>query len=88
MEVCQGRRDPHVLRRFQEAFSVMTYVATTGLIWERTARLTRALDRQGIILPSTDVLIAACALQSDATVLTYDAHFQQIPGLRVVDRLP
>jgi predicted nucleic acid-binding protein len=34
-----------------------------------------------------DLLIAACALQADAAVLTYDQHFQQVPGLRVVDHL-
>lgn len=87
VEVCRGRRDPLVLRRFRDAFSVMTYVSTTSLVWERTAHLTWALDRQGIVLPASDVLIAACALAAGATVLTFDAHFRQIPGLRVVSRL-
>jgi predicted nucleic acid-binding protein len=38
-------------------------------------------------LPAPDILIAAHALQAGATVLTLDAHFSAIPGLRVIDRL-
>ena len=34
-----------------------------------------SLDRRGVILPAPDLLIAASALQTDATVLTHDAHF-------------
>lgn len=87
IEVLRGRRDPHVLRRFRETFAVMIYIATTNAIWERAAQLAWVLDRQGIVIPATDLIIGATALQADATVLTHDAHFQQIPGLRVVDHL-
>ncbi|MBL9217941.1 MAG: PIN domain-containing protein [Opitutaceae bacterium] len=86
-EVCRGRRDPNVYRRFRERFAVMIFITTTNAIWERTAQLAWTLDRQGVIIPATDLLIAACALQADAAVLTYDHHFQQVPGLRVVDHL-
>jgi predicted nucleic acid-binding protein len=86
-EVTRGRRDPHVLRRFQAAFAVMIYLPTTNAIWERVAQLAWSLDRQGIILPLPDLVIAATALEADATVLTFDAHFKKIPGLRLTDRL-
>jgi len=88
VEVCRGRRDPNVLRRFQENFGIMIFVPTSNQIWERTAHLAWSLDRQGIILPAQDILIAAHALQADAAVLTYDAHFSSIPGLRVLNKLP
>jgi len=87
LEVTRGRSDPNVLRRFQERFAIMIYLPTTNQIWERAAQLAWSLDRQGIILPAQDILIAAHALQTDAAVLTYDAHFSSIPGLRVVDHL-
>jgi len=87
LEVTRGRSDPHVLCRFQERFAIMIYVPTTNQIWERTTQLAWSLDRQGVILPAQDILIAAHALQTDATVLTHDAHFSSIPGLRVIDRL-
>ncbi|HRG56340.1 MAG TPA: PIN domain-containing protein [Lacunisphaera sp.] len=87
VEVLRGRHDPHLLRRFRDTFAVMIYIGTVNAIWERTAQLAWTLDRQGVIIPATDLLIAACALQADAAVLTYDQHFQQVPGLRVVDHL-
>lgn len=87
VEVCRGRRDPNVLRRFREQFSIMRFVATGNSAWEEVARLAWTLDRQGIMLPAPDLLIAACALQVNAAVLTTDRHFKQIPGLRVLTRL-
>jgi predicted nucleic acid-binding protein len=87
MEVLRGRRDPYVLKRFRETFAVMIYITTINPIWERAAQLAWSLDRQGIIIPATDLLIAACALQVGATVLTHDKHFQFIRGLSVTDRL-
>ena len=88
LEVCRGRRDPNVLRRFRENFSIMPYIGTGTSIWEHTAEIAWSLDRQGIVLPSSDLLIAACALSAKAAILTADAHFQSIPGLRVIDSLP
>ena len=87
-EVCRGRSDPYVLKKFRERFAIMIYLPTTNAIWARTAQLAWALDRQGIVLPAQDLLIAVTALENDAAVLTFDAHFQKIPGLRVLDRLP
>ncbi|MSU65579.1 MAG: PIN domain-containing protein [Opitutus sp.] len=88
LEVCRGRRDPSLLKRFQERFGIMLYIAAGNSVWERAAQLAWSLDRQAIVLPAQDLLIAACALQSKAAVLTADAHFHTIPGLRVLDRLP
>ncbi len=88
LEVCRGVRDPHVLRRVRERFSVMIFIPMTNQIWERATHLAWSLDRQGRVLPATDLVIAACALQAGAVVLTADAHFQAIPGLRVISSLP
>jgi predicted nucleic acid-binding protein len=85
LEVCRGRRDPNLLKRFQERFAIMLYVPVGNSVWERAGQLAWSLDRQGIVLPAPDLLIAACALQAKAAVLTFDAHFQEIPGLRVIN---
>ena len=45
------------------------------------------LDRRGIVMQLTDLVIAACALESNAAVLTHDADFRRVPGLRVLSRL-
>jgi predicted nucleic acid-binding protein len=87
LEVLRGCRDPNILRRFRERFGLMIYIPTSNQIWERATQLAWSLDRQGMILPAQDILIAAHALQTNATVLTHDAHFSSIPGLCVVDHL-
>jgi predicted nucleic acid-binding protein len=87
LEVCRGLRDPQVLRRFRERFEVMIFLPTTNAVWERSVQLAWGLDRRGCTLPAPDLLIAAHALEADATVLTRDAHFLQIAGLRVINRL-
>lgn len=88
MEVCRGLREPSLLQSFRERFSVMIFIPTTKTIWDRATQLAWSLDRQGRPLPAQDLLIAACALHAGATVLTRDVHFQHIPGLQVIDRLP
>lgn len=87
MEVCRGVRDPGLLRRIKGNFAVMIYVPTTNQIWERATQLAWSLDRQGVVLPAQDLLIAACALHAGATVFTHDAHFRSVPGLNVTDAL-
>lgn len=87
LEVCRGLRDPSLRRRFHERFAVMIFLPTTSQVWERATHLAWSLDRLGRVLPAPDLLIAAQALQVNAAVLTADAHFQQIPGLRVLAQL-
>jgi len=55
--------------------------------WEATLALAWSLDRKGIILPVQDIHIAVCAMQSGAVILTYDQHFQMIPGIDATDKI-
>lgn len=86
-EVCRGVRDPGLRSRVQERFAVMIHIPTSNAIWERVAQLAWSLDRQGLVLPSADLVIATCALHVRATVYTRDAHFRHIPGLEVIGSL-
>ncbi|MES2697231.1 MAG: PIN domain-containing protein [Verrucomicrobiota bacterium] len=87
LEVCRGRSNPVILQKFRERFGIMSFLPTGTSTWERATQLAWTLDRRGIVLPSPDLIIAACALQSQAAVLTADAHFSQIPGLTVLASL-
>jgi len=87
IEVIRGRSNPVILQRFRERFAIMPFLPTGVTVWEQAAQLAWSLDRRGIVLPAPDLLIAACALQAKAAVLTTDANFQHIPGLRVLESL-
>jgi predicted nucleic acid-binding protein len=88
LEVLRGRSDPHVRDRYNRFFQTAVFLTLTPAAWERSARLAWALDRKGIVLPSPDLMIAACALEHDVPVLTFDRHFGQIPGVHALNQLP
>jgi predicted nucleic acid-binding protein len=86
-EVGRALRPPETLKRFQAFWNVMLNVPTDNRLWEEVERTLWNLDRRGCVLPLTDVVIACCAMRMDAVVLTYDNHFNEIPGVRAVSRL-
>jgi tRNA(fMet)-specific endonuclease VapC len=45
------------------------------------------LKKAGKPLPINDVWIAAHAIETGSVVITYDAHFAVVPGLRLWDRV-
>lgn len=87
MEVLRGRSDPYVRQRFTESFETLRFLDLTPSGWQNAAQLAWEMDRRGDVIPATDLAIAACALENDAVVLTFDRHFHKVPGLLVTDRL-
>ena len=48
-------------------------------------RIWVSLRRAGRPIPTNDVWIAAQALETGSFLVTYDAHFADVPGLRIWD---
>lgn len=86
-EVGRGISDPLRLRKLDARWDVMLYVPTDNSLWKEAQALLWKLDRQGIVLPMPDVVIACCAKRIGAVVLTHDGHFHQIPGIRATDHI-
>lgn len=86
-EVVRGRSDPHVRRRYERAFGVAQMLNLTPRGWQRVTDLACELDRRGNVIPLTDLIIAATAIEHRAAVLTFDRHFQHIPGVVAVSDL-
>ena len=87
LEVLRGVKHKNAHQRMTDLMNCMFYVPTPNTVWERTERLAWELDRSGYVVKATDLIIAVCALEADATVLTLDADFDYIPGLRTLRRL-
>jgi predicted nucleic acid-binding protein len=87
LEVCRGLRVPVMRSRYAARFAEMIYAPTNQITWERAAILAYELDKGGNTIPAPDLVIAACAMAIDAPILTFDRHFQLVPGLQVLDRL-
>ena len=84
MEVLRGVKSPKVYRRLNDFMDEMVNIPSSNRLWDEAAALAWKLDRKGIVIPETDVVIAASAIAIGAAVLTSDAHFKRIEGLRVI----
>ena len=88
VEVLRGIIKPDHRQEMGELFGVLSQIQTTAVTWECVAQLAWEMDRKGMVIPVPDLIIATCALQAKATLVTLDAHFARIPGLKVCARLP
>jgi len=84
LEVLRGVKDPGVYRRLSAFMDVMVNVPSTNRLWDAATKLAWTLDRKGMVIPGTDLVIAASALAIGATVMTSDAHFSSVEGLQVI----
>jgi tRNA(fMet)-specific endonuclease VapC len=74
-------------RRKLDEFLALSGVETTAVtaeIAERYGLLVSQLTRQGTPIPTNDIWIAATALETGSRLVTYDSHFEHIPGLIVL----
>jgi predicted nucleic acid-binding protein len=83
LEVERGLKIEKIRRRVGAFFDVLINVPTSNKIWEQASGLAWTLDRSGITLPAKDILIATCAGEIGAAVLTDDKHFEEFSGLQV-----
>lgn len=65
----------------------VTVIPTTTATADLYALVYAALRRKGQPIPSNDLWIAASCLEHGAALLTFDAHFQAIDGLRAGQQL-
>jgi hypothetical protein len=87
-EVLRGVVNEKIRERMRELFEVISSVDIDNSMWDEAAKLGWSLDRRGIVLPLTDLVIACCAMRAGATVVSSDEHFKQIPELTISTTLP
>lgn len=78
----EARRLARNMRDFLQAVPVLPWTATTA---ETYGILRADLKRRGLGLSPLDMLIAAHALETGATLVSSDGAFRQVPGLTVED---
>ena len=87
MEVLRGVTDLKIKSYLAEFFSTLPRVSLSPAIMHEATELAWACDRKGMVLPLTDLIIAACALKVGATVITRDKHFAKMPNLQLAPTL-
>ncbi len=68
--------------------SGVTLAEVDQSVAERYGQLIRSLQERGTPLPTHDVWIAAVALDWGARLLTFDTHFDRVPGIMVLPPQP
>jgi len=81
-ELLQGVRLPEEKKQVKEALLSTNYLEITFNDWEEAALLSSTLRAQGITLPMTDILIGLLAKTRNLEVISFDPHFDQIPGIK------
>ena len=87
LEVIRGIAMLKARKALEGFFDVMQNVPTDNKLWEVACELGWQVARKGHNLPAQDLIIAACAIRVEVPVLTYDQHFDVIPGVRVLRSL-
>jgi hypothetical protein len=81
-ELLQGIKSSREKEQVKEALLSLPYLEVTIQDWEDAASLSLDLRKKGITIPLTDLLIAQLATASNLEVVSFDIHFDQIPGLK------
>lgn len=88
VEVLRGLKLLKSYHSISALMDVMVNMPSDNRLWTAATELAWSLDRKGIIIPGADAVIAASALRHGAAVMSSDAHFSKIEGLRVIPPPP
>jgi predicted nucleic acid-binding protein len=78
LELLGGTKTEIEFQRLKARLDALDSVDTDMKLWARAYELAFNLRRRGVTIPYTDILIAACALRANASILHADAHFDLI----------
>jgi len=87
-EVLRGVKPPDKRDELEAFFDIIPEVPTDARLWQYVSHLGWELGRRGKWPSVTDLAIAACALRIGARLVSPDAHFSDIPGLKVLSEIP
>ena len=87
-EVLRGCRHPEIKADLAAFFDLLPELPLDPMFWREVSELAWRLDRQGAVLPLTDLAIATAAARLSAVVISTDPHFHTVPGLQVLTHVP
>mgnify|MGYP001115685578 CR=1 FL=1 len=82
-ELLQGAKTDKDYRMLKNSIDGLPFIETSFENWAWAGDISYKLRRRGIIIPITDCIVAAVAIHNNASVMTYDQHFTNIPNLKL-----
>ena len=86
-EVLRGIRIQKHYDQMERFFDIIPEVPAGARFWREVSRLGWQLGRKGKWPPVSDLAIATAALMVNAVLISPDAHFRDVPGLKVIKAL-
>ena len=80
LELLGGTKTKEEFDRLKNRLDALYEISTDAELWSSAAQLAFDLQRKGLTIPYTDILIANAAIQSKATLLHADSHFDLVAG--------
>ncbi len=81
-ELLQGARAEKDYQMLKNSIDGLPFIETTFEDWTLAGEISYTLRRKGLTIPITGCVIAATAIHQNASVMTYDRHFANIPNLK------
>lgn len=78
LELLQGCRTEEERGSLKTKLESLDALCLTVSTWEQAYELGFALRRKGLTIPTTDLIIAALALENKCVLLHHDQHFEKI----------
>ncbi|MHB1375910.1 MAG: type II toxin-antitoxin system VapC family toxin [Candidatus Humimicrobiaceae bacterium] len=80
LELLGGTKTKEEFDRLKTRLDALYEILTGAKLWSSAAQLAFDLQRKGLTIPYTDILIASAAIQSEAIILHADSHYDLIAG--------
>lgn len=82
----KNRENQEILKRFlmKPQVKILNATSETAAVF---GSIKNTLRHAGTPLPINDIWVAAHAVETGSVIVTFDRHFNQIPGLRLWDHL-
>jgi tRNA(fMet)-specific endonuclease VapC len=84
-ELLQGAKIEKEFEIILNNYTALPLIKENINTWISAGKISFALRRKGITIPTTDLLIAALAIESNCKIFTLGQHFMKIPGLSLVE---
>ena len=82
-ELLQGAKIEKEFESILESMLALPFLETTINTWIQSGRISFALRKKGIIIPTTDLIIASLSLENNCKIFTLDLHYNKIPRINI-----
>ena len=82
-ELLQGAKIEREFESILESMLALPFLETTLNTWIQSGRISSVLRKEGILIPTTNLIIASLSLEDNCRIFTLDLHLNKIPNINI-----